>query len=178
MNSTTKKRTASRAKARTPGTRVPETWRWHHGVLQSLRTRLSNSFDAASVAAGQPLEPDTNDQADCATDEFDHDLAMSLLMHDQDALNEVDAAIRRIHDGTYGVCEESGSAIPASRLRAVPWTRYRKEVQERLERQGLAKQTRLSPASDIHGPLARSRPAPPSASRPHKSKAERRKRPR
>lgn len=38
--------------------------------------------------------------------------------------------------GTYGICEESGEAIPAARLKAVPWTRFTREVEERLEKKG------------------------------------------
>ena len=48
---------------------------------------------------------------------------------------EVDAALDRLRRGTYGVCEESGKVIPDERLRAVPWTRYTREVAERHERQ-------------------------------------------
>jgi DnaK suppressor protein len=38
-------------------------------------------------------------------------------------LSEVRAALRRIHDGTYGICEVDGGRIPAARLKAVPWAR-------------------------------------------------------
>lgn len=47
---------------------------------------------------------------------------------------EVEAALARIEVGTYGRCEVSGEPIAEARLRAVPWTRYTREVAERLER--------------------------------------------
>lgn len=75
-------------------------------------------------------------QADSATDEFDHELALSRLSNEQDALYEVEAAMKRIVDGTYGVCEQSGKRIPAKRLKAIPWTRFRENVEACLESTG------------------------------------------
>lgn len=143
-----------------PQGNVPREWAWHHAVLLSLRDQLMDGRDAQREQTTQPLQQETNDQADCGTDEFDHDLAFSILSQEESALQEVDAAIRRIEEGTYGICEETGEPIPNSRLRAVPWTRYQKKVQERLEREGLVKQTRLAPAADIRGPLRGTAPAP------------------
>ena len=77
--------------------------------------------------------------ADSATDEFDHDLALSELSASQNALFEIDEALKRILNGTYGVCEETGVAIPEMRLRAIPWTRFSKESETRLEKQGVVK---------------------------------------
>jgi RNA polymerase-binding transcription factor DksA len=89
------------------------------------------------------------DEADSATDEFDHDLALSQLSTERDALDEVNEALRRIAAGTYGICEESGQAIPAARLRAVPWTRFTREVEERMEQKGLLRGARVSPARTV-----------------------------
>jgi RNA polymerase-binding transcription factor DksA len=96
------------------------------------------------------------DLADSATDEFDHDMAFSLLAHEQNALYEVNAAIRRIQDGTYGICEETGKAIPDERLQAVPWTRYTREVEERLENERGVQLAHLNlyPASRIPNLMA------------------------
>jgi RNA polymerase-binding transcription factor DksA len=75
-------------------------------------------------------------QADSATNEFDRELALSQLSAEQDALYEVEAAMRRILDGSYGLCEQTGKRIPAARLKAVPWTRFRREVEAQLEKTG------------------------------------------
>jgi DnaK suppressor protein len=139
---------------------VPREWAWHHAVLLSLRDQLMDDRDAQREHTLQPLPQDINDQADCGTDEFDHDLAFSILSQEESALQEVDAAIRRIEAGTYGVCEETGEPIPNARLRAVPWTRYQRRVQERLEREGLVKQARLAQVADIRGPLRGTKLAP------------------
>ena len=50
---------------------------------------------------------------------FDRDFALSLLSSDQDALYEIDEAIKRIEKGTYGVCELTGKSIPKARLEAI-----------------------------------------------------------
>ena len=120
----------------------PEHWAWHREKLEYLRDRLLEDSDTQRSNASETPGSHTSDFADSATDESDHDMALSLLVHDQNALREVTAAIRRIQQGLYGICEETGKPIPAARLRAVPWTRYTREVEERLEREGIVE---LSP---------------------------------
>src|SRR5688572_11078161 len=58
-------------------------------------------------------------QADAGSDAYDKDFALSLLSQEQDALYEIEEAIKRIDNGTYGICEMSGKAIPAARLEAL-----------------------------------------------------------
>lgn len=111
------------------------TWEWYRRTLETLRERLMSGRDSQREDTQEPLILDTNDLADTASDEFDHDLAFSLLSQQESALQEIDAALRRIEQGTYGICEETGNPIPEERLRAVPWTRYIKAVQERLEKE-------------------------------------------
>jgi len=136
--------------------RVPAKWRWHHRVLLSLQSRLLRERGSLLQTAAEPIEPHSLDEADSATDEFDHDLALAQLSAGQDALYEVNQAINQIHNGTYGVCEETGKLIPAARLRAVPWARFSLEVEERLEtkrvlpRAGLNKVASLRRQGQIH----------------------------
>ncbi len=128
---------------------VPTRWSWHHQQLQSIRDRLLEHHDIQIAEVSEPLEPHSMDMADSATDEFDHDMALGILSQEQDALCEVDAAIRRILDGKYGICEETGRLIPAARLRAVPWARHTQEVAERLEQEGCVSHARLGAVSSI-----------------------------
>lgn len=74
-------------------------------------------------------------QADAGSDAYDRDFALSLLSLEQNSLYEIDQALERIIDGTYGVCEISGKAIPHPRLEALPFTRYTVECQAQLEKQ-------------------------------------------
>lgn len=126
--------------------RIPAEWTWHYGVLHALRDRLLKDRGDELAAAAEAIEPHSMDDADSATDEIDHDIALTLLSHEQNELYEIDSAIRRILDGTYGICEETGRPIPEARLRAIPWARYTEEVQERLEKEGMGERVRLPQA--------------------------------
>lgn len=123
---------------------IPKRWVWHYETLSALRERLMSERKQRLSEAAQPIEPPHGvNPADSATDEFDHELALSRLSVDQDALYEVEAAMTRILDGKYGICEQTGKPIPAGRLKVLPWTRYRKEVADRLERTGMIAPTQL-----------------------------------
>lgn len=74
-------------------------------------------------------------QADAGSDAYDRDFALNLLSQEQDALYEIEEALKRIEDGTYGICEMSGQAIPVARLEAIPFARLTVECQEQLEKQ-------------------------------------------
>ena len=73
-------------------------------------------------------------QADAGSDAYDRDFALSLLSQEQDSLYEIDEALKRIENGTYGICEMSGKTIPHARLEALPFTRYTVECQAELEK--------------------------------------------
>lgn len=73
-------------------------------------------------------------QADAGSDAYDKDFALSLLSQEQDALYEIEEALKRIDAGTYGVCEMSGKEIPAARLEALPFARLTVECQAEFER--------------------------------------------
>lgn len=73
-------------------------------------------------------------QADAGSDAYDRDFALSLLTQEQDALFEIDEALKRIVRGTYGVCEMSGKQIPKARLEARPFARFTVECQNEIER--------------------------------------------
>ena len=87
--------------------------------------------------------------ADSGTDNFDRDFALSLLSSDQDAVYEIEAALKRIEKGTYGVCELTAKNIPRARLDAIPWTRYTVDAQAQLERDGSTRRRRLGTLGSI-----------------------------
>jgi len=74
-------------------------------------------------------------QADAGSDAYDRDFALNLLSQEQDALYEIEEALKRVEDGTYGICEMSGEQIPAARLEAIPFARLTVTCQEQLEKQ-------------------------------------------
>jgi DnaK suppressor protein len=86
-------------------------------------------------------------QADAGSDAYDRDFALSLLSQEQDALYEIDQALKRIEMGSYGVCEMSGKQIPKARLEAIPFARFTVECQSQLEKQNKASRVRQSVTS-------------------------------
>jgi RNA polymerase-binding transcription factor DksA len=86
-------------------------------------------------------------QADAGSDAYDRDFALSLLSQEQDALYEIDEALKRIDLGTYGKCEMSGKPISRARLEAIPFARFTVECQSQLEKQSKASRVRQSVTS-------------------------------
>jgi len=86
-------------------------------------------------------------QADAGSDAYDRDFALSLLSQEQDALYEIDQALKRIEVGTYGICEMSGKPIPHARLEAIPFARFTVGCQSQLEKQNKASRVRQSVTS-------------------------------
>jgi DnaK suppressor protein len=70
------------------------------------------------MASRAPTHP-----ADEATDEHGRALAKQLAETERNLIREIDEALRRIEQGTYGLCDEGGEPIAIERLRARPWTR-------------------------------------------------------
>ena len=86
-------------------------------------------------------------QADAGSDAYDRDFALSLLSQEQDALYEIDQALKRIELGTYGICEMSGKPISHARLEAIPFARFTVECQSQLEKQNKMSRVRQSVTS-------------------------------
>jgi len=113
----------------------------YYRALLKLRESVKEGLDFhAQDTLKRSSKDDTGDlssysqhMADVGTDTFDRDFALSLLSNEQDALFEIEEAIQRIVDGSYGVCEITGKPIARERLRAVPFTRYSLEGQKQLE---------------------------------------------
>jgi RNA polymerase-binding transcription factor DksA len=73
-------------------------------------------------------------QADAGSDAYDRDFALSMLSKEQGSLYEIDEALKRIEDGTYGVCDLCQKPIKHERLEALPFTRYTVDCQAGLEK--------------------------------------------
>lgn len=89
-------------------------------------------------------------QADAGSDAYDRDFALSLLSQEQDALYEIEEALKRIEQGTYGVCEMSGKPIAHARLEAIPFARFTVECQSQLEKQHRVSRSR-TPVTSLFG---------------------------
>ena len=73
--------------------------------------------------------------ADIGTDTYDQDFMLGLAAAERDQLREIDAALQRIEDRTYGVCQLTGKPIPKARLDAKPWAKYTIEAARQMEGQ-------------------------------------------
>lgn len=105
---------------------------------EELRAALIAEREALNVrrtAQSEDAAPDMEigDVQDDAAEENRRRQALDRSERDGARLAEVEAALRRMDDGTYGICEETGEEIPFARLRAEPTTRYTVEALEMLE---------------------------------------------
>ncbi|MDR0646949.1 MAG: TraR/DksA family transcriptional regulator [Puniceicoccales bacterium] len=103
--------------------KVPEVWKTYYTKLIQLRDKLRKSTDA--LAQNYPIEN--------AQEQASEDYPTFLASSDKEILKEVEAAIERIFEGTYGICEVTGKPILKKRLESIPYTRYSVEGQEHIE---------------------------------------------
>ncbi|MSU21243.1 MAG: transcriptional regulator [Pedosphaera sp.] len=135
-------------KSRGNGDVKPE-WAKYYTMLLDLRDRLRNQMNGLAKESAEEMASYSLHMADSGTDNFDRDFALSLLSADQDAVYEIEEALKRIEKGTFGICELTGKPIPKTRLDAIPWTRFTVEAQAQLERDGALRQRRLGTLGSV-----------------------------
>ena len=123
--------------------RIKAQWTKYYRRLVELREQLTRQMDGLAKESAQEMPGYSLHMADSGTDNFDRDFALSLLSADQDAVYEIEGALKRIEKNTYGICELTGKPIPQKRLEAIPWTRFTVQAQAQLERDGALRQRRL-----------------------------------
>jgi len=129
--------------------KIKSEWQKYYQHLVELRDQLRRQMDGLAQESAQELAGYSLHMADSGTDNFDRDFALSLLSSDQDAIYEIEEALKRIEKKTYGVCELTGKTIPKARLEAIPWTRFTVEAQAQLEKDGALKSRRLGQLGTI-----------------------------
>ncbi len=123
--------------------KIKAEWSKYYKNLLELRERLLNQMSGLAKESAEEMSSYSLHMADSGTDNFDRDFALSLLSSDQDAIYEIEEALKRIERDTYGVCELTQKPIPKARLDAIPWTRFTVEAQAQLEREGALRQRKL-----------------------------------
>jgi len=129
--------------------KIKPEWAKYYNTLLALRERLLNQMSGLAKESAEEMPGYSLHMADSGTDNFDRDFALSLLSSDQDAIYEIEEALKRIERNTYGVCELTGKAIPKARLDAIPWTRFTVEAQAQLEKEGALRQRRLGALGSV-----------------------------
>ena len=120
-------------------------------VLEGLHRHSEETLRRSSKEDSGDLSSYGQHMADAGTESYERDFALSLVSSEQDALYEIDEALRRIQDGTYGVCEITGKPISRERLRAVPFTRYSVEGQRETEKRQTRQVQRAGIQSSLDG---------------------------
>jgi DnaK suppressor protein len=139
----------SKSSKRNGDVKIKAEWQVFYDRLLELRDQLQRQMSGLAKESAQEMAGYSLHMADSGTDNFDRDFALSLLSSDQDAIYEIEEALKRIEKGTYGVCELTNKPIPRARLEAIPWTRFTVTAQAQLERDGALRQRRLGALGSV-----------------------------
>lgn len=110
--------------------------------LQAERTKIAeglshierDNLNRSQRDASGDLSGYTFHMADMATDNFDREFSLDLASTEQTILNRIDEALRKIDEGTYGICESCNKPISLKRLKAVPYAKLCIKCQEDEEK--------------------------------------------
>ena len=114
-----------------------------------LRQSLSRSQENLNREALEEQPGFSTHMGDAGTDTFDRDFALGMLSTQQDAIYEIELALERIRNGTYGMCELTGRRIEKERLDAIPWARFSVAAEMQLEQEGQVKRAGLGPRETV-----------------------------
>ncbi len=97
-------------------------------ILGDVGSMESEAFKSGSNLSNMPIH-----MADVGTDNFEQEFTLGLIESERQILREIQDALGRVEDGTYGVCVATGKPIGRVRLEAVPWAKYTIEYSRALE---------------------------------------------
>lgn len=103
-------------------------------IQNNLNALASDNLKRSPIEATGDISAHSTHMADQGTDNFDRELALNLASSRQDSLYDVEDAIRRIDEGTYGACEVCGRGIERARLKALPFAKKCMGCQNASER--------------------------------------------
>jgi RNA polymerase-binding transcription factor len=106
--------------------------------LKLLYSKLTNSLRQSNEEVKQPDESKgySQHQADEGTDDFDRIISLGLSSERRELLRQVERALEKIQEGSYGVCDVSGDPIPLARLEAIPYATMTVAAQSKFEQEG------------------------------------------
>jgi len=93
--------------------------------------RYNENLEVQKRVSEEAKEP--QDLEDLGQINYTEELLESLSQRDMEVLKEIEDALKRIENGTYGICEWTGEPIPYERLKAIPWTRFTAKGAEEYE---------------------------------------------
>ncbi|MGZ8428537.1 MAG: TraR/DksA family transcriptional regulator [Candidatus Deferrimicrobiaceae bacterium] len=104
-------------------------------MLLKMREELVRGISRRSKATAVSGVSDIGDILDSVSEERTRELDMILTDREKQKLKQIDDALERIEEKTYGLCEECGVKIPRARLKVVPFAKYCVECKEVIERE-------------------------------------------
>ena len=104
--------------------------------LEAMRDDLTALLQETTKEVKKPDEATgySQHQADQGTDDFDRTISLELTGSEFEILKQINRALEKIEENTYGVCDVSGDEIPKKRLDAVPYATMTVAVQEKREK--------------------------------------------
>jgi len=104
--------------------------------LVDLRKRITQSIYTVTEGVKEAEESRgySQHQADEGTDDFDKTISLEVTNKESSILRQIDRALEKIDEGTYGVCDLSGKEIPKARLEAIPYATMTVQAQEQYEK--------------------------------------------
>lgn len=107
-------------------------------ALERMRDGLTQSLQGSTAEVKKPDEATgySQHQADQGTDDFDRTITLGLTSNDYAILRQIERALEKIQEGTYGICDETQEEIPLARLEAVPYATMTVKAQQKLEKGG------------------------------------------
>lgn len=105
-------------------------------ILEDMHRKLSQSLENASEQVKQPDDATgyTQHQADQGTDDFDRTINIEVTGKEMVILRQIERALTKIDENTYGICDISGVEIPKPRLDAIPYASMTVQAQEKIEK--------------------------------------------
>lgn len=104
--------------------------------LEEMRSQLTHSLRGSTAEVKTPDEATgySQHQADQGTDDFDRTISLELTTKEYNILRQIERALEKIDENTYGVCDVTGEEIPLARLEAVPYATMTVKAQEKFEK--------------------------------------------
>lgn len=104
--------------------------------LEELRAQLTHTLKGSTAEVKTPDEATgySQHQADQGTDDFDRTISLEVTSREYHILRQIERALEKIDENTYGICDITGEEIPIARLEAVPYATMTVKAQEQLEK--------------------------------------------
>ena len=103
-------------------------------ILDEIKRISEDTLKKSQKDAAGDISGYTYHMADVASDTYDREFSLGLASNERQSLYELDDALKKIEEGTFGICEECKSLISKTRLKVVPFARLCVRCQEKKEK--------------------------------------------